>query len=84
MNKTENDASRIISNNNKIHPSKPVLPSLPKAKSLYDYKPQDKDEIELKEGDILEILKERKFKLILILKLYIKIIISNIYNIKFI
>lgn len=58
----ENDASRIISNN-KICPSKPALPSLPKAKSLYDYKPQDKDEIELKEGDILEILKERKFKL---------------------
>lgn len=60
VNKTENDASRIISNNNKIHPSKPTLPSLPKAKSLYDYKPQDKDEIELKEGDILEILKEHE------------------------
>lgn len=40
---------------------KPVLPSLPKAKVLYDYSPQDLDELELKEGDIIEILKERKF-----------------------
>ncbi|XP_017877244.1 unconventional myosin-Ie-like isoform X2 [Ceratina calcarata] len=39
---------------------KPALPSLPKAKSLYDYSPQDVDELQLKEGDIIEILKEDK------------------------
>ncbi|XP_033341895.2 unconventional myosin-Ie [Megalopta genalis] len=41
-------------------PQKPALPSLPKGKALYDYNPQDLDELELKEGDILEILKEHE------------------------
>ncbi|KZC09955.1 Unconventional myosin-Ie, partial [Dufourea novaeangliae] len=42
------------------HSEKPVVPSLPKAKALYDYNAQDLDELELKEGDILEILKEHE------------------------
>lgn len=41
-------------------PRKPQLPSLPKVKALYDYNPQDLDELELKEGVIVEVLKERK------------------------
>ena len=42
--------------------NKPQLPSLPKVKALYDYSPQDLDELGLKEGDIIEVLKERKFQ----------------------
>jgi myosin-1 len=42
-------------------PRKPQLPSLPKVKALYDYCPQDLDELELKEGEIIEVLKERKY-----------------------
>ncbi|XP_066593037.1 unconventional myosin-Ie-like [Prorops nasuta] len=37
---------------------KPALPSLPKVRALYDYEPQDLDELGLKEGDILEVLKK--------------------------
>lgn len=46
--------------NRKIPPQKPKPPSLPKVKALYDYEPQDLDELGLKEGDIVEVLKERK------------------------
>ena len=46
--------------NNKTRPKKPALPRLPKAKALYDYRPQDLDELELKEGDMIEILKEHE------------------------
>ncbi|OXU30861.1 hypothetical protein TSAR_001331, partial [Trichomalopsis sarcophagae] len=41
-------------------PRKPQLPSLPKVKALYDYNPQDLDELELKEGEIVEVLKEHE------------------------
>ncbi|KAJ8679077.1 hypothetical protein QAD02_014864 [Eretmocerus hayati] len=40
--------------------SKPQLPSLPKVRALYDYTPQDLDELELKEGEIIELLKEHE------------------------
>lgn len=46
--------------NKKTPPQKPIPPSLPKVKALYDYEPQDLDELRLKEGDIVEVLKERE------------------------
>lgn len=46
--------------NKKVPPQKPAPPKLPKVKALYDYEPQDLDELGLKEGDILEVLKERE------------------------
>lgn len=46
--------------NKKTPPQKPAPPSLPKVKALYDYSPQDLDELALKEGDIIEVLKERE------------------------
>lgn len=46
--------------NRKIPPQKPAPPSLPKVKALYDYEPQDLDELGLREGDIVEVLKERE------------------------
>lgn len=58
-NELKKNATRAVPKN-KPRVQKPVLPSLPKAKSLYDYNPQDLDELELKEGDVLEILKERE------------------------
>lgn len=52
------------SNGNVIKPTpmgrKPTIPSLPKVRALFDYRPQDLDELELTEGDIVEVLKERK------------------------
>ncbi|XP_017753375.1 PREDICTED: unconventional myosin-Ie-like [Eufriesea mexicana] len=67
VNKAEDHThqARLIPNNktlpnNKPRPQKPALPILPKAKALYDYSPQDHDEIALKEGDIIEILKEHE------------------------
>ncbi|KAK1124066.1 hypothetical protein K0M31_007090 [Melipona bicolor] len=59
VNKSENNKSRVIPGN-KPRPQKPAVPQLPKAKALYDYNPQDHDEIGLKEGDIVEILKEHE------------------------
>ena len=47
--------------NRKVPPQKPPPPSLPKVKALYDYEPQDLDELRLKEGDIVEVLKEREW-----------------------
>lgn len=46
--------------NRKVPPQKPPPPSLPKVKALYDYDPQDLDELSLREGDIVEVLKERE------------------------
>lgn len=40
---------------------KPPTPSLPKVKALYDYSPQDLDELGFKEGTIIEVLREREF-----------------------
>ncbi|XP_031834732.1 unconventional myosin-Ie [Nomia melanderi] len=50
-------APRTASN---TKPQKPPVPSLPKGKAMYDYNPQDLDELALKEGDIIEILKEHE------------------------
>ncbi|XP_012234244.1 unconventional myosin-Ie-like [Linepithema humile] len=46
--------------NRKVPPQKPPPPSLPKVKALYDYDPQDLDELSLREGDIVEVLKEHE------------------------
>ncbi|CAL7941782.1 unnamed protein product [Xylocopa violacea] len=59
INRTDDNMSRV-NPNNKPRVQKPALPRLPKARSLYDYDPQDLDELALKEGDILEIIKEHK------------------------
>ena len=48
-------------------PRKPQPPSLPKVRALYDYNPQDLDELELKEGEIVEVLKERELRVIFVL-----------------
>lgn len=56
--KEENAAYAVA--NKRAPPQKPAPPSLPKVKALYDYEPQDLDELGLKEGDIVEVLKERK------------------------
>ncbi|XP_053974659.1 unconventional myosin-If-like isoform X1 [Hylaeus volcanicus] len=54
-------ASNVVLHNKKPPPpQKPFIPKLPKAKVLYDYTPQDLDELELKTDDILEILKEHE------------------------
>ncbi|XP_011149340.1 unconventional myosin-Ie [Harpegnathos saltator] len=57
--RTEDNAAYAIANK-KIPPKKPIPPSLPKVKALYDYEPQDLDELGLKEGDIVEVLKEHE------------------------
>ncbi|XP_015599570.1 unconventional myosin-Ie isoform X2 [Cephus cinctus] len=43
-----------------LHPPshKPPTPSLPKVKALYDYNPQDLDELGFKEGEVIEVLRE--------------------------
>lgn len=38
---------------------------LPKCTALYDYEARDIDELGLKEGDLLEIVKERMYKQVL-------------------
>lgn len=55
----EDNAAYAVTNK-KMPPQKPAPPRLPKVKALYDYEPQDLDELGLKEGDIVEVLKERK------------------------
>ncbi|XP_046434447.1 unconventional myosin-Ie-like [Neodiprion virginianus] len=39
---------------------KPPTPSLPKVKALYDYSPQDLDELGFQEGAIIEVIKEHQ------------------------
>lgn len=56
--KEDNTAYAVT--NKKVLPQKPAPPKLPKVKALYDYEPQDLDELRLKEGDIVEVLKERE------------------------
>jgi len=56
--KTDNVAYAVA--NRKVPPQKPPPPNLPKVKALYDYEPQDLDELSLREGDIVEVLKERE------------------------
>lgn len=45
-------------------PMKPK-PVLPKCKALYDYAAKDIDELSFSEGDIIEVVKERKYFCIL-------------------
>lgn len=56
--KEENTAYAVA--NKKVAPQKPTPPSLPRVKALYDYEPQDLDELGLKEGNVIEVLKERE------------------------
>lgn len=56
----EDNAAYAVAN--KKPPLKPAPPKLPKVKALYDYEPQDLDELGLKEGDIVEVLKERELQ----------------------
>ncbi|XP_029167448.1 unconventional myosin-Ie-like isoform X2 [Nylanderia fulva] len=46
--------------NRKVLPQKPAPPSLPRVKVLYNYEPQDLDELGLQEGDEVEVLKEHE------------------------
>ncbi|KAK0174069.1 hypothetical protein PV328_007186 [Microctonus aethiopoides] len=54
------------SNNKQLQPlpprpkPSPIVSNLPKVKALYDYSPQDLDELALKEGDIVELIKEHE------------------------
>lgn len=57
--RNEDNAAYAVANK-RIPPQKPTPPKLPKVKALYDYEPQDLDELGLKEGDIVEVLKERE------------------------
>lgn len=54
------DNAAYATANKRLPPQKPAPPRLPKVKALYDYEPQDLDELGLKEGDIVEVLKERE------------------------
>lgn len=60
------NTKQTVNNNNEASVSR--VPKsrqpLPKVKALYDYNPQDLDELELKEGDVIEVLKERRFLII--------------------
>ncbi|XP_012539423.1 unconventional myosin-Ie [Monomorium pharaonis] len=58
--RSREDNTAYAVTNKKIPPQKPAPPSLPKVKALYDYEPQDLDELGLKEGDIVEVLKEHE------------------------
>uniref|UniRef100_A0ABD2XDY9 SH3 domain-containing protein n=1 Tax=Trichogramma kaykai TaxID=54128 RepID=A0ABD2XDY9_9HYME len=61
--KTQNDNNNAQNNGQdkpNPRPRKPQLPSLPKVKALYDYSPQDLDELGLQEGDIVEVLKQHE------------------------
>ncbi|XP_020282389.1 unconventional myosin-Ie-like [Pseudomyrmex gracilis] len=51
------DSAAYAVANKKMPPQKPKPPSLPTVKALYDYEPQDLDELALREGDIIEVLK---------------------------
>ncbi|KYM95106.1 Myosin-Ie, partial [Cyphomyrmex costatus] len=59
----ENNVAYAVANK-KVPPpkprQKPALPSLPKVKALYNYEPKDLDELGLKEGDIVEVLKKHE------------------------
>ncbi|KAK2589111.1 hypothetical protein KPH14_001937 [Odynerus spinipes] len=55
--KIENSSS-TLHNCNRTPPQKPPPPNLPKVRALYDYNPQDLDELALKEGDVIEVIKE--------------------------
>lgn len=56
----EKSVPRTLVNPNQTPPQKPPPPNLPKVKAIYDYSPQDLDELALKEGDIIEVLKEHE------------------------
>jgi hypothetical protein len=51
-------SSKPVPGGGKAKPAMRPKPSLPKCKALFDYQAQDLDELNLVEGDIIEILKE--------------------------
>ncbi|XP_012277258.1 unconventional myosin-Ie [Orussus abietinus] len=59
-NKNSIESNRPLPMARKPQGQKPPKPSLPKVKALYDYSPQDLDELEFKEGDLIEVLKEHE------------------------
>ncbi|XP_034176365.2 unconventional myosin-Ie isoform X3 [Osmia lignaria lignaria] len=58
----ESNTKQTVNNNNEASVSRVPKPrlQLPKVKALYNYSPQDLDELELKEGDVIELLKEHE------------------------
>jgi myosin-1 len=48
----------------KPRPAMRPKPTFPKCKALFDYTAQDLDEMDLREGDIVEVHQERKFQII--------------------
>ena len=58
----ESNTKQTVNNNNEASASRVPKPrlQLPKVKALYNYSPQDLDELELKEGDVIELLKEHE------------------------
>lgn len=51
-------SSKPVPGGGKAKPAMRPKPSLPKCKVLFDYQAQDLDELNLVEGDVIEILKE--------------------------
>lgn len=58
---SQSATSKPIPGGGKPRPPMKPKPVLPKCKALYDYTAQDLDELSFKEGDIIEIVKERKY-----------------------
>lgn len=56
--KNENPSRPVVVTRNRTAPQKPPPPNLPKVRALYDYNPQDLDELALKEGDVIEVMKK--------------------------
>lgn len=61
-NRNSNVASKRVSRPREPppKPQRPPVPNLPRVICLYNYDPQDLDELSFREGDIIDILKERK------------------------
>lgn len=79
----ERNVQRTLVNSNQTPPQKPPPPNLPKVKAIYDYSPQDLDELALKEGDIIEVLKERKLKSHVYMCIYIVLILIHCFFFSF-
>jgi hypothetical protein len=54
-------------------------PALPKCKAMYDYTAQDLDELSFKEGDVIEIVKERKYFYTLYARIILYVEVQTVY-----